>query len=445
MYPCQGLTRAFLGRINPELDQRPSVAGRLGDVTQVPDAAGPSRGPRALPAFGAAAAPGSLESLRRRNRERVLSEVRRRGATSRVDIVRETGLSRSTVSSLVGGLITEGLLVERPERSAAVGSSNGGRPAIVLTLNPVTGGVVGVHFGHNSARIALADLSGQLIGERLRELDVDHDVEATLTFAADSARELMAEAALGGDRLLGCGVAVSTPVHPPGTYVSGPSLLTDWRGVDIAGELRNRLGTPVLVGNDANLGAVAEWTFGAGRGVDNLIYVMVSDGLGAGLILNGHLFRGGHDTAGEFGHVVVAPNGSICRCGGRGCLETIAGGRALVEALAHRHGGGLSLEDAVGLAAAGDAGAQRVFSDCGRAVGEALAGICSVLDPSLVIVGGKASAVGATLLDGVRDGLSRRLPPSIIGELPVVAGQLEARAEVLGAIALVTRKAPSGA
>ena len=414
-------------------------------MTQAPDAAGPSRGPQALPAFGAAAAPGSLESLRGRNRERVLSEVRRRGATSRVDIVRETGLSRSTVSSLVGGLITEGLLVERPERSAAVGSSNGGRPATVLTLNPVTGGVVGVHFGHDSARIALADLSGQLIGERLRELDVDHDVEATLTFAADSARELMAEAALGGDRLLGCGVAVSTPVHPPGTYVSGPSLLTDWRGVDIAGELRNRLGTPVLVGNDANLGAVAEWTFGAGRGVDNLIYVMVSDGLGAGLILNGHLFRGAHDTAGEFGHVVVAPNGSICRCGGRGCLETMAGGRALVEALAHRHGGGLSLEDAVGLAAAGDAGAQRVFSDCGRAVGEALAGICSVLDPSLVIVGGKASAVGATLLDGVRDGLRRRLPPSIIGELPVVAGQLEARAEVLGAIALVTRKAPSGA
>jgi len=113
-------------------------------VTEVPDAAGPSRGPRALPAFGAAAAPGSLESLRGRNRERVLSEVRRRGATSRVDIVRETGLSRSTVSSLVGGLITEGLLVERPERSVAVGSSNGGgRPATVLTLNPVTGGVDG--------------------------------------------------------------------------------------------------------------------------------------------------------------------------------------------------------------------------------------------------------------------------------------------------------------
>ena len=229
-------------------------------MTEVPDAAGPSRGPQALPAFGAAAAPGSLESLRGRNRERVLSEVRRRGATSRVDIVRETGLSRSTVSSLVGGLITEGLLVERPERSVAVGSSNGGRPATVLTLNPVTGGVVGVHFGHDSARIALADLSGQLIGERLRELDVDHDVEATLTFAADSARELMAEAALGGDRLLGCGVAVSTPVHPPGTDVSGPSLLTDWRGVDIAGELRNRLGTPVLVGHAYPVNSASVWS-----------------------------------------------------------------------------------------------------------------------------------------------------------------------------------------
>ena len=207
--------------------------------------------------------------------------MQRRGATSRVDLVRDTGLSRSTVSSLVGDLITAGLLVERPDRAAAPGSPSGGRPPTVLSLNPAGGGVLGVHFGHDSARVALTDLSGQLIGERVRELDVDHHVEATLSFASDSAHQLLAEAALPADRLLGCGVAVSTPVHPPGSHGAGQSLLTDWPGVDIAGELRKRLETPVLVGNDANLGAVAEWTFGAGRGVDNLIYVMVSDGLGA--------------------------------------------------------------------------------------------------------------------------------------------------------------------
>ena len=161
------------------------------------------------------------------------------------------------------------------------------------------------------------------------------------------------------------------------------------------------------------------------------------------MILNGQLFSGGHDTAGEFGHVVVVPDGSICRCGGRGCLETVAGGRALVAALEHRHGRRLSLAEAVDLAVAGDDGANRVFSDCGRAVGEALAGICSVLDPCLVVVGGKASAAREALLAGVRAGLNRRLPPSIIGELPVVIGELGARAEVLGAIALVTSSAPS--
>lgn len=415
-------------------------------MISVPDAAWPtSTSGLGVPLLtgGLADAPGSLESLRGRNRERVLGAVQRRGTTSRVDIVRETGLSRSTVSSLVGSLIADGLLVERPDRPVPGGSPGGGRPPTVLTLNPMAAGVLGVHFGHDSARVALADLSGQLIAERLRELDVDHHVEATLAFASDSAFELLAEADLPPDRVIGCGVAVSSPVHRAGTDPQGPSLLTDWRGVDIAGELQSRLSTPVLVGNDANLGAVAEWTFGAGRGVDDLIYVMLSDGLGAGLILNGQLFSGGHDIAGEFGHVVVEPGGSICRCGGRGCLETVAGGRSLVAALEHRDGRRRSLADAVDLAVGQDPGALRIFGDCGRAVGEALAGICAVLDPSMVIVGGKASAVGPVLLDGVRAGLRHRLPPSMNSDLPVVAGELGARAEVLGAIALVTRNTPA--
>lgn len=135
-------------------------------------------------------------------------------------------------------------------------------------------------------------------------------------------------------------------------------------------------------------------TFGAGRGADDLIYVMLSDGLGAGLILNGQLFSGGHDIAGEFGHVVVEPGGSTCRCGR---LETVAGGRSLVAALEHRDGRRRSLADAVDLAVGQDPGALRIFGDCGRAVGEALAGISAVLDPFMVIVGGKASAVGPVL------------------------------------------------
>jgi predicted NBD/HSP70 family sugar kinase len=391
----------------------------------------------------AGASPGSLESLRGRNRERVVAAVQRRGATSRADIARDTGLSRSTVSSLVGALISDGLLVERPDRSSqAAQSSTGGRPVTALTLNPRRGAVLGVHFGHDTARVAVADLSGSIVAERVRDLDVDHHVQATLDFVAEGARALLRQSGLDAAQVLGCGVAVSSPVHrSPGAF--GDSLLTDWRGVDIAGELGRRLGTPVLVGNDANLGAVAEWTFGAGRGVDDLIYVMASDGLGAGLILGGQLYAGGQNIAGEFGHVVVVPGGQVCRCGGRGCLETVAGGPAVAAALEQVHGRRLSLADAVSLAAAGDVGAGRVFSDCGRAIGEALAGICAVLDPSLVVLGGKATAAGPMLVEGVREALARRLPPAIIAELPVLVAQLGARAEVLGAIASVTRNAPA--
>jgi predicted NBD/HSP70 family sugar kinase len=368
---------------------------------------------------------------------RVLETVQQRGAVSRVDLTRMTGLSRTTVSSLVAELLSEGMLNEPAGRDGppSVPSPGGGRPATLVELNPGSGNVLGVHLGHDGARVVLADLSGAVLGERRRDLDVDHLPADTLAFAADAAKELAAESR----HVIGMGVAVSAPVHLVSHTLRTPSVMQDWTDIDIAGWLRERLRLPVYVGNDANLGALAEWRFGVARGADDLIYLMLSDGVGAGLILNGRPYEGAGGAAGELGHVTVADGGYICRCGNRGCLETVVGARALAAAVAHTRGPDTTLADVLDLAHAGDPGCVRVIADAGRTVGRALSGICAVLDPKLVIIGGELAGAGAPLLDGVREILARRLPSAISQGVTVSAGLLGDRAEVLGAVALATR------
>ncbi|HEX3786605.1 MAG TPA: ROK family transcriptional regulator [Pseudonocardiaceae bacterium] len=387
-------------------------------------------------------APGSLSALRGSNRLRVIETVRRRGGASRVELVRETGLSRSTVSSVVADLLTERVLVEQRDHPGALSASGVGRPATQLTLNPDIGALVGVHLRHDGVRVAIADLAGTLRAESLGELDVDHHAHQAIGYVLDQVPALLAEAGVEEHRLLGVGVAVSAPIRT-GPDSQGPPQL--WRGVDVVSELGAAIGVPAYLDNDANLGAMAEWIFGAARGTDDLVYVMMADGVGAGLIVDGRLHRGAHGAAGELGHVVVSPDGQVCRCGSRGCLETVSGTEALTASLRHSHGPDVSLPAVLDLVRTGDPGACRAVTDAGRAVGKALAGICAVLDPRLVVVGGRLAAAGVPLLDGVREELLRWLPPSLGGGLTVLAGQLGARAEVLGAIAMAGRQQPAPA
>jgi predicted NBD/HSP70 family sugar kinase len=385
-------------------------------------------------------APGSLETLRRRNRGLVLRAVQSGGATSRVDIVRSTGLSRTTVSSLVNQLIAEGLLAESTDRPGSAANQTG-RPPTRLTLEPSAGAVLGIHLRHDGIRLALADLAGDVLAEALVDLDVDHRADAALSFVEDATDDLVAQAGIARGRLLGAAVAISSPV--PTLPRHGPALLTTWHDIDVADVVGERLGVPVQVGNDANLGATAERFFGAARTTRNLVYVMLAEGVGSGLFLDSRPYLGGKGVAGEFGHVVVAPGGRVCRCGNRGCLETVAGADALVAALPPRADGTApDLDDVLAACRAGEPGPLRVVADAGRAVGTALAGVCTMLDPDLVVVGGRTAAAGQPLLDGIVETLHRGVPPTDEPVVPVVAGELGARAEVLGAVALAIAVAP---
>jgi predicted NBD/HSP70 family sugar kinase len=240
--------------------------------------------------------------------------------------------------------------------------------------------------------------------------------------------------------VIGAGMGLPGPVKGEGT-VGSSAILPGWIGMTAAAEMRRRLEIPVMVDNDANLGALAEAAFGAARDAGDLIYLKVSSGIGAGLILNGRLYRGSAGMAGELGHVLVNPDGIVCRCGNRGCLETVAATGALVDLLRRSHGDELSVPQMLELARAGDAGCRRVIHDAGRALGQATATLINVLNPEMLVIGGELSAAGDLLLDGMRETIARASLPEASRGAEVVSGVLGERAQVLGALALVVSEA----
>jgi predicted NBD/HSP70 family sugar kinase len=378
---------------------------------------------------------GSLSSLRQLNRLRVLEVVRERGSVSRAEIAGETGLARSTVSTLIGELQRAGLVIEQGE--GRPGAAQAGRPPVLLSLDPSAGAVLGIQFNHSYVRVAVADLSLALLAEETRDLDVDHDAASGIDAAATLADEVLARADIDRDRLLGAGVGVAGPIDRAAGAVGSSTILPAWVGVNVAARLTERLETPVHVDNDANLGALAESVLGAGRGVPEMAYVMLSSGIGAGLILGGQLYRGAGGTAGEIGHVLVDESGPMCRCGNRGCLETFVGAGALVELLRRSHGPDLTVDRMIALARDGDPGCQRVLADAGRTVGGAAAVLCNQFNPARIVIGGELAGAGELLLDPLRQAVRRHAIPAAADDVEIVAGELGGRAELLGAVALV--------
>ncbi len=382
---------------------------------------------------------GSLESLRERNRRELLDALRRRGSASRADLARLTGLSRSTVSTLVSELQASGLVIDHapPDDGRA---PQQGRPPTLLTLDRSAGLVLGIDFGHEQIHVAIADLSRTILAERTHALDVDRSAASALDVAVGLSDEVIAAAGADGQRILGAGVGLSGPIDMAAGTVHTGKILPGWAGVRPADELAARLDLPVHLDNDANLGALAEVTLGAGIGARDAMYLMVSGGVGAGLILGGELYRGTGGTAGELGHVLVDESGPICRCGNRGCLEMMAGGRAITALLRGSHGDDITLDEVMVLVADGDSGARRAIADAGRVLGRSVAAIVNAFNPELVIVGGAVSAAGDVLLDPLQEAVHRYAIPSAAADVRITRGVLGERAEVLGALELAARQ-----
>ncbi len=373
----------------------------------------------------------SLEDLRAANRRAVTAALLDRGPMSRADLARETGLSATTVSSLVSVLIESGAASESTAR-VRPHKGGSGRPPVLVSLAVQPGAVAGIDIGHHHVRVAIADRAGAILAEDEAGADTDGHGQATLEQAARMVERLANTSGARLRDLVGAAVCVPGPIDVRSSRIDA-EVLPGWRGLSPTAALEERLGLPVALDNDANIGAIAEHRHGAGIGASDLVYVKVASGLGAGLVLGGRLHRGTSGIAGEVGHVPVRDDGLACRCGSRGCLETEVSAPRLLHVL-HPAYGDLDVAGMLALDADGDNGVQRVLGDAGRTIGRALAGLCTVLNPAVVVVGGSLGA-SASLVQGVRDALDRFAQREAAAAVDVRSGQLGDRAELVGAVA----------
>lgn len=374
--------------------------------------------------------PGSQTSLHRANLERVVRAVRMAGSLTQAEIARSTGLSAATVSNIVRELKDGGTVEVTP-------TSAGGRRARSVSLSGDAGIVIGVDFGHTHLRVAVGNLAHQVLAEESEPLDVDASSAEGFDRAEVLVKRLIAATGIGPDKVIGIGLGVPGPIDVESGTLGSTSILPGWTGINPSQELSGRLGVPVYVDNDANLGALGELVWGSGRGVKDLAYIKVASGVGAGLVIDGTIYRGPGGTAGEIGHITLDESGPVCRCGNRGCLETFTAARYVLPLLQPSHGPGLTMERVVQLAREGDPGCRRVVGDVGRHIGSGVANLCNLLNPSRVVLGGSLAEAGELVLGPIRDSVSRYAIPSAARQLSVLPGALGGRAEVLGALALV--------
>lgn len=373
--------------------------------------------------------PGSQSSLHRANLERVVRAVRLAGSLTQAEIARTTGLSAATVSNIVRELRDNGTVQVTP-------TSSGGRRARAVALSGDAGVVVGVDFGHSHLRVAVGNLAHQVLAEQSEPIDVDASASEGFDRAEQLVARLIESSGIDADKVIGVGLGVPGPIDVETGALGSTAILPGWSGINPRQELAERLRMPVQVDNDANLGALGELVWGGGRGVKDLAYIKVASGVGAGLVIDGRIYRGPGGTAGEIGHITLDESGPVCRCGNRGCLETFTAARYVLDLLRGSHGPDLTLARMVQLAREGDPGCRRVIADVGRHIGMGVASLANLLNPSRVVLGGDLAEAGELVLAPIRESVARYAIPSAARRLSVVSGGLGARAEVLGALAL---------
>jgi predicted NBD/HSP70 family sugar kinase len=377
--------------------------------------------------------PGSQSALRQSNQQRVIRTLLGNGPSTQAELARQTGLSTATISNIVRGMIATGLATTSPVTSS-------GRRALSVRLAGNGAVSVGIDFGRSHLRIVIATLDYRIIGEELVPLPVGHLSQDAIEVAVTLLDTMLVRNAIAPDAVLGVGIGIPGPIdRRTGTVVAG-AILPEWVGITL-GDLAERFDFPVYMDNDADLGALAEVTWGPHGGVANLTFIKIGTGIGAGLILGGAQYRGNIGVTGEIGHTLIHEHGLMCRCGNRGCLETVASTSIMIELLSRSRPAARSTGDIVRNALDGDPATLTVVDDAGLAVGRSLSTIVNLLNPAVIVIGGPLAGLGDVLLEPIRRGMQRYAVPEIVESTELVMSALGDRAEALGAAALVLQQA----
>ncbi len=376
---------------------------------------------------------------------KILTFVRDEGPLSRMDLAARLGVSRTTVAAEVGRLVELGLAVD-----GGPAASRGGRRSTLVDLDAGLR-FVGIELGATSMRVAVTDgRLAVLTRASTPKADIRRGPEPVLAEAIGLVRKLLAEQ--GVDRPAGLGIGVPGPVDFHAGVPVSPPIMPGWDGYPVRDALSRELGCPVLLDNDVNVMALGEQHTGVARSASAFLFVKIGTGVGCGIVVDRHLYRGADGCAGDIGHIRTEQGGPMCACGNRGCLEAFFGGAALARdataaAEAGRSAvlsellerdGELSAEHVSQALGLGDALALQLTRDGGRRVGTVLANLVSFFNPGLIVIGGGVAGLGHTLLAEIRGAIYRQSLPLATGNLPVVLSELGGDAGVVGAARLIS-------
>jgi predicted NBD/HSP70 family sugar kinase len=362
----------------------------------------------------------------------VLRLIREGDAVTRAELARRTGLARSTVAQRVDALLAHQLVYE-----AGDSASTGGRPPTVLAFNHRAGVALAADLGATHSRLAVSDLAGTPLIEDSLEIEIAEGPEAVLQRVHETFLELLERDGRTPQDVRGIGVGVPGPVAFALGQPVNPPIMPGWNRFPISAWFNERYGVPVLVDNDVNIMALGEF-WSHWRDTDTLLFVKVGTGIGCGIVAGGVIHRGAQGAAGDIGHIMVAGHDDvICRCGNVGCLEAIAGGRALARRLRDEGRDAEGSRDVVRLLRSGDERAVRLVREAGRSLGEVLAGCVNFFNPGVIVIGGDLAEAHEQLLAGVREVTFQRSLPLATQHLLTVPTRLGDRAGVIGAAILV--------
>jgi len=367
------------------------------------------------------------------NRSSILNAIRAHGPISRTDLARLTNLSRAAVTGLTADLIRDGLIFEKQE-----GDSRGGRRPILLALDGTRACVVGIKLAEEHATFALSDLNADVIARHHIEL-VLRAPENVSDQLADGVRTLLKLARVEGSRVLGIGVGLAGVIDSA-AGVCRMSPHNGWRNVPFAALLEERLGYPVYLDNNVNALARMEQLYGLGQHVRDFLVVTLGRGVGLGIVVNGQVYRGARGAGGEFGHTVVDPDGPLCTCGNRGCLETFVAEPWLLRRAALN---GLMVSDPESLVRAAQEGSEvalEIFAKAGRLFGQALSALVNIFNPSLIIISGEGVRVGEVLFGPMREAMKRHTFDQVGEGMEMCIEPLSDDAWARGAASLVLGK-----
>lgn len=368
----------------------------------------------------------------------------REGAISRAEIARRLKLSRSTVTEIVRKLLDSPLVAE-----GGRGVSSGGRRPIVLEFKYDAFIIAGIDIGATHVSVLLTNLKGDQLAFLEERHGVRPDPEGTIDLAIRLVEECLAESGSQASALLAMGVGIASPVDPNDPVSLPQMVMPAWQGRNAFSKLGQSFGVPIYIDNDANLGALAEQWWGVGCTYDNFVFIKAGYGIGAGFMLDGHIYRGYNGFSGEIGHIPLDPAGPLCKCGLRGCLVTLIGGRALEKAARERlprypdsllNASNITYRNILQAAHNGDTLSRSIVQESARHLGQALAAFINVLNPALIILGGGWSLGGEDLISQLSEEVERcafieKASPASI-ELSTLGPQVVAR----GAATLALKK-----